>query len=659
MVIPNIITLGVAGLTNAINNSIQSTNQDPFAMFRTKNTGVNLAHSNSVLSNNAATMQDEFINSQQKPKKLKSALLIGSAISATAAFGIYLFKKHKLPKNITPSNPDLNTSKFELFDSSDVKKVLSSIYEKEKIKLESSVRGLDEYGFSIVGKRKKIPNFENLQHLVASEKIGIRIGEFTVPDIVLLKGVDENSHAIQDIVASSLGFEVKSLKYAKNDLTDFMQYFEKFKSKAPQNDVRRFLNIENFSDFLDDIKQTGAKNEQSIFADFIENCSIKNKVTIIADSKIQSKLSEFSARGMVLDFTNKIDMQDLTSDVSTLESMRLGKSLRESAMILNELKIKPENNSNLGLYIEGHLSKMPDGRSISIVSASEKQAEEFIEDLSSQLGAPFVKIDLVEGLGEKLLQTAQKAEKRYQITGEETFLYLKNTKKSSELQDFLNTCYEKYHIKAAYNNAQNASAERLNCDSISFNLPLLSSDFKKIQQGMLDLMQQNDFSFLPDNEVKTIQKYISTIASEQSGIPVSEDAFQNIILMGSRKVVGITANSLKKTLNINNASVNIDASRPHKILEDVTIKLNEAEAVFKNTGKRTLLELENLDELLTNDTTSESRSLIGKIKGILENSNQKYHTTILMKTDKALDAFEEASIGDQRFGLKIKLNERV
>lgn len=83
--------------------------------------------------------------------------------------------------------------------------------------------------------------------------------------------------------------------------------------------------------------------------------------------------------------------------------------------------------------------------------------------------------------------------------------------------------------------------------------------------------------------------------------------------------------------------------------------INDKKTNYQASGMRTLL----FDELLTNDDTLEGRAMIGRFKNFIENISQKYHTTVLMKTNKDLGDFEEASIGDQRFDLKIKINNRT
>ena len=88
-------------------------------------------------------------------------------------------------------------------------------------------------------------------------------------------------------------------------------------------------------------------------------------------------------------------------------------------------------------------------------------------------------------------------------------------------------------------------------------------------------------------------------------------------------------------------------------------ELKKAKELYEKTGKRTLLTIENLDELLVDTDSLTSRSRIARIKNMAENSVKNNYTTIMIKTTKPLEDFEEASIGTQRFGLKIKLKGEI
>lgn len=73
-----------------------------------------------------------------------------------------------------------------------------------------------------------------------------------------------------------------------------------------------------------------------------------------------------------------------------------------------------------------------------------------------------------------------------------------------------------------------------------------------------------------------------------------------------------------------------------------------SELEYQKTGKRTIVEIHNLDELLTRETRRDVIA-IAHFKSFAELASEKYHTTMLMRTDKPLENFESASISCGRF----------
>ena len=146
---------------------------------------------------------------------------------------------------------------------------------------------------------------------------------------------------------------------------------------------------------------------------------------------------------------------------------------------------------------------------------------------------------------------------------------------------------------------------------------------------------------------------------------ISSSILDNTFAINKAAVVLATAISQVESKNqftVNNTDLTLLSKKEflpiaENILEcDENIAtINDKKTNYQASGMRTLL----FDELLTNDDTLEGRAMIGRFKNFIENISQKYHTTVLMKTNKDLGDFEEASIGDQRFDLKIKINNRT
>ena len=85
----------------------------------------------------------------------------------------------------------------------------------------------------------------------------------------------------------------------------------------------------------------------------------------------------------------------------------------------------------------------------------------------------------------------------------------------------------------------------------------------------------------------------------------------------------------------------------------------DAEKNFQFSNIRTLLEVKNLDSMLTNKDSQESLKIIARFKGLSEKLSEDYHTTLIMQTNKPLSEFEEASLATHRFGLQLELKEGI
>ena len=155
-----------------------------------------------------------------------------------------------------------------------------------------------------------------------------------------------------------------------------------------------------------------------------------------------------------------------------------------------------------------------------------------------------------------------------------------------------------------------------------------------------------------------MHEFFDMLQAEKNGLP---SKVPNGILVYGNSKSGIDELSdwIKNKSETYTKEIDFDPQEPLDSLTQMTEIAKFAEQYHQASGVRTLLFVNNLDELLTNDDTLEGRAMIGRFKNFIENISQKYHTTVLMKTNKDLGDFEEASIGDQRFDLKIKINNRT
>ena len=102
-----------------------------------------------------------------------------------------------------------------------------------------------------------------------------------------------------------------------------------------------------------------------------------------------------------------------------------------------------------------------------------------------------------------------------------------------------------------------------------------------------------------------------------------------------------------------------DTKNPMKTIENIVDTAESAEKAFQHSNTRTILVVDDLDKMLTTHGDLKSRKLIARFKGFVEHLSKEYHTTLVTKTSKSLDTFEEASIGPNRFGIKVNLKDGI
>ncbi len=115
---------------------------------------------------------------------------------------------------------------------------------------------------------------------------------------------------------------------------------------------------------------------------------------------------------------------------------------------------------------------------------------------------------------------------------------------------------------------------------------------------------------------------------------------------------------LKEKTGLRVKAANYNEQNPQQAIDDFKYYLEEAEKIYQTTNIRTVLDLENFDKLLTNNTTPKNRRLIAQFKNISENASQKYHTTLLLKTDMPIEKFEPSAIGMHRFDVSLFMDEK-
>lgn len=131
-----------------------------------------------------------------------------------------------------------------------------------------------------------------------------------------------------------------------------------------------------------------------------------------------------------------------------------------------------------------------------------------------------------------------------------------------------------------------------------------------------------------------------------------------ILIYGNSRKKDDFINWLKNTSETAFKEIEYDENKPFDSIKAIKQALKNAQTGYEYTDRRSILYIKNLDKLLTNKS-KENIIMIAHFKSFAELASEKFHTTLLFKTDMPLENFESASIGPNRFGLKVKLTNEL
>lgn len=162
---------------------------------------------------------------------------------------------------------------------------------------------------------------------------------------------------------------------------------------------------------------------------------------------------------------------------------------------------------------------------------------------------------------------------------------------------------------------------------------------------------------IAEKKLFLIEQFFNSLKAEKEGVPIN---IQNgILIHGTSRQ---KQNFLKWVINtskLNYDEINFDISDPINSLKMIFKAAENAKLAKELNGKRTLLNIKNIDELLTDFDSIENRRNIAKFKNFTEHCAKDYKTTVITTTNQILDNFEPASIAPHRFELKVELNEHL
>lgn len=164
-------------------------------------------------------------------------------------------------------------------------------------------------------------------------------------------------------------------------------------------------------------------------------------------------------------------------------------------------------------------------------------------------------------------------------------------------------------------------------------------------------------SNLTEQKTRLNREFISLIAAEKEGKNPPID--NGILVHGTSKEKDNFINWLTESAGAVVKTIQHDSNKPTKTIDTLIDIAENAERAFKHSRTRTVVVVKDLEKMLTNKNSADAMDNINEFKSIAEDLSQRYHTTIITKTDKPLDVFEPATIASNRLGVHVNLKDGI
>lgn len=615
-------------------------------------------------SSNVSPPQNQSNNKGAKKANNNDKLFLALGALALIVIGGISYKKIHSAKMLKKSSSNNSNATIQAtsFLQNCMEKFSKKLPQSDFFRFNEEFKRLSLPKYDIIDSLKNDDTKNFVKYILAAKESGLS-SHIELPKGLILGNVNSKIKDVSKIFTTAIYSNFVSTKYTKGHIVEFIESLDEFSSNAlkkyNEKQTHTFLHFDNASQFLNDLKLKENEQFKARF-DKIIALNQENKIVYIVDDNAAKQLNTDSI--LKLEFDEKINSVDLTNDLEEV-NFQLGSKLSSKAENIDkELSeyIKP-NGSPSFHTIRNLLLDTPNEKVFLVDGKDNNIVEKAITLISLKTNNTYEKLDCKEisNLSAILPQKGEKAKGLYNRTCKRTFLYLDNLEPSQQINDFIVTASEKYHIIPVINTQNNEVISALNLPE---NQIFKMNFWDKGQKAMVDSMElmnertkKNDFNHI---DLERLQKeFFTWIAAERSGKNGSTAQIYNgILLHGPDNLTKITADAIKNTVDANCVKIAFNKDKFSDIIDKMIDEAEKAEKLFKQSRKRTILELDGLDNLLTLDREiPENSDLINEFKSIAEDLSQKYHTTIIMRTDMPLDKLDAASIASNRLGMHIEV----
>ena len=585
-------------------------------------------------------------------KKNNTAKRLIFALSGLAVLGasvIYFCRNKKRPPAAATEEVTDYIQK-NLLQTKDLNLYLDSFLSKERNLFAQILSELQEKQLSFANCIKNKENsIDFLNQLFAiNEAKSNNFHNF--PNVLYFSGVNNNARKnIAQIIADYYGTEYKQTKYTKGYLKEFIQTLEEYSN----NTQTKFLYIDDIEPLIEDLN----KSENIEFLNIFKNVLKKeqNNTMLVLNKDLDNKI--FERKQINFDFSDDINKFNFEKDLAKLADKEQSRTFDLDFDIAQDIKIYTDKKSAFGLS---------EKFSINNVWLFENNKDNYIDKLMNTITArtddSYQKVSLGSDLKNVIAELKQrllKSQELFDRTEHKTYLYIEdigsaikdkeNSPEFKELSDILKTAKDS-HLTVIFDKNNDTSFEKLLEDNKQ--IKTTSFDLETIRKNLFDFESLGE-------DGKRFKQWLERSAArldiEKSGRKIPKS--NGILLYGDAQKTEKAQNIIKNTLDVNFKEAKYDPKQPFESIKKMVAIAEKGEAEYPRTKKRTMINLIGWDALLTNKETLENIKIIAQFKQFVEHCSERYHTTVLMKTARSLDDFEDASIASHRFDTKIKLKD--
>lgn len=578
------------------------------------------------VNNISQISHDSKNKSKQNKSFLDKSSLLMAGLGALALGGVAFVAINSIrkPKNTKDANNQILTyvEKFNNFFSKYTNESQNVIANQSHLKNEK----ISDY-------LQSTEDFDIFRKVFTLNKESKKI---SYPQFIGFSNIDNKTTSLfSQLISNEWKWGFTKRKYDSAYMSEFIEMLLK---ESQIEKKPRFIYIENFKQFKADVDKVFPQNKD-VLQTILQN-NQKNNIIYITNDADSLKVNDLSFK--FKDDTN--GQHNLIKNLLNIDFDEEIKRVNFSTSVTSKFIADNEDAEFFKSFLKREFQKPV----ILSKNSNELYLTQFIEEVNKYETARLANFDCAsdENLYERLLKELEKQNLHFNLYGEKTYLHITNLEDhfSDGILNILKKANTDFNVMPIIEYNDETIFSKAFNDNYNFKFGRNFVPTEKLLSEIVERSQKNDLSHITKSDFENLTSKF-----------MESDFYNGIILQGKSDIADITINSLKNTLDLNYSKINFNKESVIDSLKSLFEVAKQAKAEFEKTGKRTLLELNNIDELLTDFSTIENRRNISRFKNFAERCAKDYKTTLIFHTTKDLDNFESASIAPHRFEYKIQL----